>query len=109
MNGWVLLGLAVCCELVATMALRRASHDPAVWAYALVAAGYLAAFVLLLLTLRQLPVGIAYAVWAGLGSVGTAVGAALLFGERLSVTAIAGIATVIVGTTLINIGANTGG
>jgi hypothetical protein len=34
-----LLGLAVCCELVATMALRRASDDPALWAYALVGAG----------------------------------------------------------------------
>ena len=109
MNGWALLGLAVCCELVATMALRRASSDPALWAYALVAAGYVAAFVLLLLTLRQLPVGIAYAVWAGLGTVGTAVGAALLFGERLSITAIAGIATVVVGTTLINLGTSTSG
>jgi small multidrug resistance pump len=48
-------------------------------------------------------------VWAGLGTVGTAVGAALLFGERLSITAIAGIATVIVGTTLINLGTDTGG
>ena len=109
MNGWVLLGLAVCCELVATMALRHASSDPAPWAYALVAAGYAAAFVLLLLTLRHLPVGIAYAVWAGLGTVGTAVGAALLFGERLSVATVAGIATVLVGTTLINLGATTGG
>lgn len=109
MSGWVLLGLAVSCELVGTMALRHASADPAPWTYALVAAGYAAAFVLLLLTLRHLPVGIAYAVWAGLGTVGTAVGAALLFGERLSAVAMAGIATVIVGTTLINLGANTAG
>jgi small multidrug resistance pump len=67
------------------------------------------AFVLLLLSLRQPPVGLVYAVWGGLGTVGTAVGAALLFGERLRVTAVAGIATVIVGTTLIHLGANTGG
>jgi len=55
------------------------------------------------------PVGIAYAVWAGLGTVGTTAGAAVLFGERLSLTAVAGIATVIVGTTLINLGATTTG
>jgi small multidrug resistance pump len=109
MIGWALLGLAVSCELVATMALRHASSNPAVWAYALAAVGYVAATVLLLFTLRYLPVGITYAVWAGLGTVGTAVGAALLFDERLSGTAMAGIAVVIVGTTLTHLGASTSG
>jgi len=109
MNGWGLLGLGVCGELVATMAIRRAASDPALWAYALIAAGYVASFVLFLLARRQLPVGITYAVWSGLGTIGTAVGGALLFDERLSVTAIAGIAIVIVGSTLINLGASADG
>lgn len=57
----------------------------------------------------RLPGVIAYVVWAGPGTVGAAVGAALLFGAHLIITAIAGITTVIVGTTLIKLGANTGG
>ena len=62
---WVYLLIAILTEVVAT------------------GAGYLVAFYCLSLTLREMPVGVAYAIWCGMGIVLVSLAAALLFGQRL--------------------------
>jgi quaternary ammonium compound-resistance protein SugE len=57
---------------------------------ALTIAGALASFWLLSLAIRTLPVGTAYAVWVGIGAVGTAAAAAILFHEPVSLARVAG-------------------
>ena len=66
MKKWLLLGGAIAAEVSGTLALRGAVDD-AVW-IPVVVAGYLVAFVLLALTLREgMPVGVAYGIWGASG------------------------------------------
>lgn len=99
--AWVLLGVAITAEVTGTLALKASDGLSRPWAAALVAVGYMAAFAFLGLALRTVPVGVAYAIWSGLGTVGAAVGGRVVFGEQLRPPAIAGIAVVVVGVAMI--------
>jgi quaternary ammonium compound-resistance protein SugE len=59
--------------------------------------GAVASFWLLSLAMKTLPVGTAYAVWVGIGAVGTALLAMALFGEPASPLRIAGIGLILAG------------
>ena len=63
----------------------------------MVVVGYGLAFFLLAQALKSLGIGTAYAMWSGLGTVGAAVGGWALFGERLTITVIVGMALVVAG------------
>lgn len=101
--GWVWLGAAIMAEVAATLALRASDGFTRWWPSVVVVVGYGAAFFLLSQVLKTIGVGLAYATWAGLGTAGAAVGAWLLFGERFSGLAIAGIALIIVGVGVLNL------
>ena len=104
MRKWLLLGAAIVVEVVATLALR-ASQDHSAW-LAVVVAGYTAAFVFLTLVLRAgLPVGVAYGIWGALGTAGTAVLAAVIFGDPFTWPIVAGIGLIIAGVLLVELGA----
>ncbi|HLU30283.1 MAG TPA: SMR family transporter [Acidimicrobiia bacterium] len=104
MKKWLLLGGAIAAEVSGTLALRGAVDD-AVW-IPVVVAGYLVAFVLLALTLREgMPVGVAYGIWGASGVALTALLAAVIFEELLSFRAVAGIVLIIVGVVLVETGA----
>jgi small multidrug resistance pump len=60
-------------------------------------------FYLLSLTLRTIPVGIAYAIWAGLGIVLIAAIGAVVFGQRLDWPAVAGMGLIVAGIVVINL------
>lgn len=105
MRGWALLSGAIASEVTATMALR-AAVDSRAW-LPLVVAGYLLAFALLGLVLREgVPIGVAYGIWGAAGVALTAVLGAALFGELLSPTVVAGIALIIVGVVLVESGSH---
>ncbi|HST73480.1 MULTISPECIES: DMT family transporter [Kocuria] len=105
MARWLLLIAAVLSEVAATLSLKAALDEPA-W-YALVVTGYGAAFTFLAAVLRRgTPVGVAYGVWAALGVMLTALGAAVVFGERLSPAVLAGIALVVAGVLCVEIGSH---
>ncbi|GAA3705068.1 multidrug efflux SMR transporter [Zhihengliuella alba] len=105
MVKWLYLGLAILGEVTGTLALRAAVDDGG-WT-ALAVAGYVVAFALLGLTLRAgMPVGVAYGVWGASGVALTAVAGALLFGEALGTTAVAGLALIVVGVVLIESGSH---
>lgn len=99
-----LLGLAIVSEIVATSALKASDGMTRLGPGLLVVAGYALAFYLLALTLRTMPVGLVYAVWAGLGVVGVALVGAVMFGEAINAAKIAGIVCVVVGVVLLKTG-----
>jgi small multidrug resistance pump len=99
----VLLAGAIVSEVIGTLSLKAALDAPVM--YLLVAAGYVASFLLLAAVLRRgMPLGLAYGLWAALGVAVTAVAAALLFGERLTVLTVAGLAVIMVGVLLVETG-----
>jgi small multidrug resistance pump len=102
--GWLLLLCAIAAEVAGTLALRVLSTGWRPWPAALVTVGYLLSFVLLALALRTISVSTAYAVWSGVGTVGVAVLAVLIFGERITLVGATGIALVIAGCVLLNLG-----
>ncbi|RLV55688.1 QacE family quaternary ammonium compound efflux SMR transporter [Aeromicrobium phragmitis] len=103
MRAWLLLGGAIAAEVAGTMALR-ASIDHQAW-IALVVAGYVTAFALLALVLREkLPIGVAYGIWGASGVALTALLGAVIFDELLSPLAVAGIVLIIVGVVLVETG-----
>lgn len=102
--AYTLLGLAIASEVVATSALKASDGMTRLVPGLLVVGGYALAFYLLALTLRTMPVGFVYAVWAGLGVVGVAIVSAVMFGEALNAAKLAGIACVVVGVVLLKTG-----
>lgn len=98
-----MLGAAILVEVAATMSLR-ASQDHAAWLIVVVS-GYTAAFVLLTLVLRAgLSIGVAYGIWGALGTAGTAVLAAVIFGDPFTVPIVIGIGLIIAGVLLVELG-----
>jgi small multidrug resistance pump len=100
---WALLAAAILIEVAATLSLR-ASQDHSAW-LVVVVAGYIGAFVLLTLVLRTgMAVSVAYGIWGAMGTAGTAVLAALLFGDRFTWPIAAGIGLIIAGVLLVEFG-----
>lgn len=101
--GWLLLAGAIICEVLATLSMKASDGLSKLWPTVGVGVGYLLAFILLSQTLKTLPLGIAYATWAGLGTAGAAVGAVLIFGETLNLQAVIGIVVIIGGVAILNL------
>ena len=105
MKKWLLLAGAIVSEVTASLALQAAQDHPA-W-YVVVGVGYVAAFSLLGLVLRQgMALGVAYGIWAASGVALTAVLSKFLFKEPLTLIMAAGIALIVGGVLLIEIGAS---
>jgi small multidrug resistance pump len=104
--GHLFLAVAIVCEVIATTFLRYTSGERAVWwAYPIVAGGYVVAFVALAQALaRGLPLGLAYAIWAGAGVVLVAIVSRIAFGETLAPAQLLGVALVVGGVLLLELG-----
>jgi small multidrug resistance pump len=104
--GYLYLAAAIVSEVVATSFLKYASGPRNVWwAYIIVAVGYVLSFVLLSLTLRAgVPLGIAYAIWAGVGVIAVAIISWVVFHESLTWQQIVGMVLVIGGVGLLELG-----
>jgi small multidrug resistance pump len=100
---YLLLLVAIACEVVATSALKASDGFTVLLPSLLTLAGYAVAFYCLSLTLRTIPVGIVYAIWSGLGIVLIAAVGALRFGQRLDAPALAGLALILAGVVVINV------
>lgn len=103
--AYSLLALAIGCEVLATLALRATSGFTRVLPSAGVVVGYVACFFFLGLALKAgLNLNVGYAIWSGVGTVVIATVSTIIFKERLSFLAVAGIALVIVGVLLVHAG-----
>ena len=103
MKGWGFLGVAIVAEVVATSALKASDGFSNWLPSVIVIVGYATAFYFLSLTLRTIPVGVAYAIWSGLGVVLiTAVGW-IVFGQKLDLPALAGMGLIVAGVLVMNL------
>lgn len=103
MKRWFWLAGAIASEVTATLSLK-AALDESGW-YAVVGGGYLLAFVCLANALRSgMALGVGYGIWGALGVAITAITAALLFGETLTPLMGLGIALVIGGVMVVEVG-----
>jgi small multidrug resistance pump len=103
MKPWLFLSIAIISEVVATSALKSSNGFSQFWPSLVVVAGYAAAFFFLSLTLRTIPVGVAYAIWSGAGIVLITVIGWLVLGQALDAPAIVWLALIIVGVVILNV------
>ena len=95
--AWVYLAVAGLFEIVWAIALKYADGFTKLWPSAIAIVGMLLSVVLLELSLRTLPVGTAYAVWTGIGTVGAAVLGMILFQEPATAIRIGCIGLIVCG------------
>ena len=109
MSGLYLVA-AIASETTGTLSLKLASDGRGLRWYGLVMAGYLAAFALLTLALKEgLALGVAYGLWGALGVALTAVLSMFVFGEPITVLVALGIALIMAGVLLVEVGAQRAG
>ena len=103
LSPWILLGLAIVAEVIGTTALKFSDGFTRLWPSLVVAVSYAAAFYLLAVTLRSIPVGVAYAIWSGVGVVLIAVIGWLVFGQKLDAVALLGMGLIVAGVLVLNL------
>ncbi len=103
MKQWLFLSIAIVSEVVATSALKASNGFTQLWPSLIVVAGYAIAFFFLSLTLRTMPVGIAYAIWSGIGIVLITLIAWFIFNQSLDIPAIIGLTLIIAGVVILQV------
>ena len=100
---WIYLAIAIMGELVGTSAMKASEHFTRLWPAVLVVVGYLVASVFLSFSLRSIPVGIAYAIWSGVGIVTVSIVGWLVYDQHLDTPALVGLALILAGVVIINV------
>ena len=98
--------MAIFFEVIATSALKSSEQFTRLRPSVVAVLGYAVAFYFLSLTLKSLPIGIAYAIWSGLGIVLISGIGYLVYNESLDFPAIIGILFIIIGVLIINLYSN---
>ncbi len=97
MNAWLIVLIAGLLETGWALGLKYSDGFSKPLPSVLTIIGAIASFWLLSIAMKELPVGTAYAVWVGIGAVGTAVLAVFLFGDPVSLWRVIGILLIIAG------------
>ncbi len=100
---WLYLSAAILFETIGTTALQASQQFTRLVPSIIVVISYATSFYLLALTLRFMPVGIVYAIWSGLGICFIAAIAYVVFGQKLDLPAVLGMAMIIGGIVVINV------
>ena len=100
---WWYLALAIAAEVATTSALKAAAGFTRPFPTLLVVLGYGIAFYCLSLSLKVVPVGVAYAIWSGVGTALIAVIGWVLFGQTLDLAALIGLALIVAGVAVLQI------
>ena len=103
MQQWVFLSVAIVCEVAATSALKASAGFTRLWPSVIVTIGYMTAFYFLSLTLKTVPVGVAYAIWSGARVALIALIAWIFLGQRLDMPALIGMLFIVAGVMIINL------
>ena len=102
MKNWIFLGIAIVSEVVGTTALKSSDGFTRLWPSITVVIGYALAFYFLALTLRVIPVGVAYAIWSGIGIILITLVAWLWFDQKLDMPALFGMGLITAGVVIMN-------
>lgn len=100
---WLYLAVAITAEVIATSALKASEGFTRTIPSVVVAIGYGVAFYFLSLTLKTLPVGVAYAVWSGLGVVLVSLVGFIFLGQSLDFAGCVGIGLIVAGVAVLNL------
>lgn len=100
---YLYLVIAIIAEVAATSALKASEEFTNLIPSIIVVVGYLVAFYFMTLVLRVMPVGIAYAVWSGLGIVLVAIVSVFLYKQTPDIAAIIGMSLIVLGVVVINV------
>ena len=100
---WVYLVLAIVGELVGTSAFKGAEGFTRLWPSLISIAGYVVAFYFLSLSLKDIPVGIAYAMWSAIGIVLVSIVGYFLYDQKIDLPAMVGIGLIIIGVVIMNL------
>ncbi|QFI39975.1 QacE family quaternary ammonium compound efflux SMR transporter [Moritella marina ATCC 15381] len=103
MSPNLLLLLAIIFEVIATSLLPKTQQFSQPLISAIVLICYALAFFLLSVTIKSVPIGIAYAIWCGAGIILVTVISWLWYGQQLDWVAILGISLILLGSVIINI------
>ncbi|CAN7633840.1 SMR family transporter [Devosia sp. LjRoot16] len=101
--AYAYLAVAIVAEVIATTALRAADGFTQLWPSLISIVGYVVAFYFLSLTLRSMPVGIAYAIWSGVGIVLISLAGWLIYKQLLDLPALIGMGLIMAGVIVINL------
>lgn len=99
--SYLYLAIAIVCEVIGTSALKATEGFTRLGPSIVVVVGYGLAFYFLSLTLRTVPVGVAYAIWSGAGVALITLIGWLVFKQRLDAAALAGIGLIVAGVVVI--------
>ena len=101
--SYIYLGAAIIAEVIGTSALKASEQFTKPVPTAITVAGLAAAFFLLSYAVRTIPLGIAYAVWSGVGIVLITISAAIIYKQIPDIAAVLGMAMIIGGVTIIHL------
>lgn len=100
---WFYLTIAIVSEVIATSALKAAEGFTRGLPSVLVIAGYASAFYFMSLTLKEIPLGITYAIWSGVGLALIALAGWIFYGQALDLPAIIGLSLIVAGVLVLNL------
>ena len=103
MHPYVLLGISIVAEVVATSALKSSQGLTRLAPSALAVLGYCVAFYLVSKVMNHMATGVVYAVWSGLGIVLIAAVGWVMFGQKLDVPALIGMGLIVAGVAVIQL------
>ncbi|MFH7016764.1 DMT family transporter [Flavobacterium sp. FlaQc-47] len=103
MKNFIFLGIAIIFEIIATSALKKSEEFTRLIPSIITIVGYFAAFYFLSFAIRTIPVGIAYAIWSGVGIVLITIIGSVFFKQIPDLPAIIGLVLIMAGVIVINI------
>lgn len=103
MHPYLLLGISIMAEVVATSALKSSQGLTRLGPSALAVLGYCVAFYLVSKVMNHMATGVVYAVWSGLGIVLISLVGWLLYGQKLDLPAVVGMAMIVGGVLVIQL------
>ena len=108
MSKWLFLGMAIFSEVVATASLKSTEGFTRWGPSVIVLVGYCAAFYFLSLTLDTIPVGVAYAIWSGVGVATITIVSYFLYDQKIDAAGIIGISLIVIGVVILRFMSETG-
>ena len=103
MPGYLYLAIAIAAEVVAAVSMKAIDGFNKPLPLLLVVGGYCIAFWMLSLVVRTIPVGVAYATWAGLGIVLVSIAAMFIYQQKLDLPAVLGMGLIVSGVVVIQL------
>lgn len=101
---WIVLALAIVAEIIGTLSMKWASQDESSGGFILMLVMISVSYIFLAFAVKKIALGVAYALWEGVGILLITLFSVMLFGENLTALKVVGLATLVLGIMLIKSG-----